>query len=124
MVYQKFNASFRLLFLALTVLLACFIAIKSLTPTMPTFSITNIDKAAHLLAYFTLGAAALPAFPRVKPLFIWLGLSAFGICIEITQGLLNTGRSLDIWDGIANASGAFLAVLAWLILTRLVQKFT
>ena len=123
MIYTNFNVKLRRLFLALTVLLAIFIAVKSLTPAIPTLSISNIDKVAHMLAYLALGAAALPAFPRVKPSIIWCGLCAFGICIEITQGMMNTGRSVDFWDGIANASGALLAIIGWVILTLLAQKF-
>ncbi len=122
--YIGFSTNLRRFFLGLTAIFAFIIAVKSLSPAMPTLSISYIDKVAHLCAYLLLGAVALPAFASVKPIFVWAGLCVFGASIEITQGLLNTGRTLDPLDGIANATGALLAVGIWIIITWLAQKFT
>ena len=124
MFYVEFNANLRRVFLGLTVLLAVIIVVKSLTPALPSLAISNIDKLAHMSAYLALGAVTLPAFSHVKPFIVWCGLCAFGASIEIAQGLLSTGRSADIMDGVANASGAVLAVVGWMILTRFAQKIT
>jgi len=124
MIYVGFSANLRRLFLGVSVLFALFIIVKSLAPAVPILSISNIDKVAHMLAYCALGAVTLPAFAHIKPLIVWCGLCVFGASIEITQGLLSTGRSFDFLDGIANAYGALLAVLGWRILTWLAKKFT
>ena len=124
MIYVEFSANLRRAFLVLTALLAVIISVKSLMPALPTLSISNIDKVAHTLAYLALGAAVLPAFPRVKPFIVWCYLCAFGVCIEITQGLLDTGRTADFLDSVANAGGATLAVAGWIVLTLFAKKLT
>ena len=108
--------------MVLTVLLVAILIVSSLTPVQPSLHISNVDKVLHTLAYFILGCVCLPAFAKVKPLFVWLGLCGLGICIEIAQGLMSTGRSADILDEVANASGAFLAVFAWFVVSKIAQK--
>lgn len=124
MLYVEFSVNLRRMFLGLAVLFALIIVVKSLMPAMPTLSISNIDKAAHMFAYCALGAVTLPAFARVKPFIVWCGLCIFGASIEIIQGLLSTGRAFDFWDGVANALGALLAVASWMLLTRFAKKLT
>lgn len=122
MIYTGFSTNVRKAFLGLAVLLATIIFVQSVTPVLTSLSISNMDKVIHVLAYLVLGAVTLPALPRLKPLMVWLGLCGFGASIELAQGLMSTGRSADILDGIANAGGAFLAVMCWRILSRLVRK--
>lgn len=123
MIYNQFGIGVRLTFTGLAIALALFIGVSSLVPARPNLLINHMDKILHMLAYLTLGAATFPAFPKVKPLLVWLGLCGFGVAIEVLQGVMTTGRSTDILDGIANASGALLALLAWAVLSRLVRQF-
>lgn len=69
------------------------------------------DKANHILAFFVLTGLALVAFPRVKPAWLALALSAVGALIEAIQGLPFVHRDCDIWDWVAD-SCAILAVMA------------
>jgi len=124
MVYVEFSTNLRRTFLVLAILLASIIVVKSVTPALPSLSLSNMDKVIHVAAYFALGLVALPALPRVRPLYIWFGLCALGASIELAQGLMNAGRTANILDGVANATGAVLAIAVWLILTRLTRKFT
>jgi VanZ family protein len=124
MLYTKFNTNVRRGLLALAFLFAVIIVLKSLTPAIPVISITNIDKAVHMSAYLALGMITLPAFADVKPFIVWCGLSVFGASVEIAQGLMNTGRSADVLDGVANATGAMLAVIVWVLLSKFSRNYT
>lgn len=124
MLYTKFNTNVRRGLLALAFLFAVIIVLKSLTPAIPVISITNIDKAVHMSAYLALGMITLPAFADVKPFIVWCGLSVFGASVEIAQGLMNTGRTADVLDGVANASGAMLAVIVWILLSKFSRNYT
>ncbi len=122
-IYKKFSMAFRLAFSALAILLAGFILVQSLTETHSSLTVSNMDKVVHLGAYFVLGTATLPALPRLKPIIVWALLSLFGGGIEIMQGMMNLGRTASFFDGLANASGALLAVLFWLGLTWALSSF-
>ena len=122
-IYKKFGITFRLASSALAILLAGFILVQSLTEAHTSLTVSNMDKVIHLLAYFVLGAATLPALPRLRPLLVWALLSLFGGGIEIMQGMMNLGRTASFFDGLANASGAFLAVLFWLGLSWALSSF-
>lgn len=124
MIYSGFGVRLRLAFTVLAIALGVFIAVSSLVPAQPSLSVNHMDKILHVMAYLTLGVATFPAFPRIQPIMTWLGLCGFGVAIEVLQGVFPTGRSTDILDGFANASGAFLALLAWIIFSKLVRQFS
>lgn len=124
MIYNRFGTRLRLAFTVLAIALAVFIAVSSLVPAQPSLSVNHMDKLLHIMAYLTLGAATFPVFPRLKPVLTWLGLCGFGVVIEVLQGAMSNGRSTDILDGFANASGALLALLAWVALSRLIRQFS
>jgi len=122
MLYTKFEQKLRWLFMGLAIALAAIILVKSLTPALPSLNINNADKFIHVIAYLILGAVTLPALPRVRPVLVVLGVAGFGAGIEVLQGMINTGRSADIYDAFANALGAVLAVIIWVLLTRYLRK--
>jgi len=122
MLYLKFRQGLRRSLLALSIIIALTILVKSLTPAMPSLSISNGDKLIHVLAYLVLGLATLPVLPRLRPLLVCLGVAGFGAGVEILQGMVNTGRSTDVYDGIANALGALLALGIWILLSRIMTK--
>jgi len=81
----------------------------------------NFDKLVHLVAYFGLGTLWMLWFVFKKPLdkkrqtiqklgVITLLVILYGIGIEILQGVLTSYRNADLWDIIANAAGAGLAL--------------
>jgi len=108
--------------MGLAIAFATIILVKSLPPALPSLSISNGDKLIHILAYLVLGGVTLPALPRIRPLLVWLGVAGFGAGVEVLQGMMNTGRSADVYDGIANALGALFAVIMWFVLTRFLDK--
>jgi len=72
------------------------------------------DKAEHFIAFYTLTALALAAFPRHSLLRIAVLLSVFGAGIELVQALPFIHRDCDFWDWVADtiAIAATLAALA------------
>jgi VanZ family protein len=77
---------------------------------------TGWDKTDHLLGFVVLGLLGQAAWPGRR---VWVlgGLLAFGVLIELLQGL--TGyRFADSKDVLADWLGVGLAALAWSIATR------
>lgn len=99
----------------ITLGLALVVAIATLTPSDRMPSAPGSDKLHHFLAF---GALAFPmAFARPRA-FLWivLGVSAYGGVIEIIQP--HVGRHGDVWDALANATGALLGATVGLVLRR------
>jgi len=122
MLYTKFGQGVRRSFIGLAIVFAAIILVKSLTPALPSLSIDNADKYLHVLAYLVLAAATLPTLPRVRPVLVVLGVAGFGAGVEVLQGMLSTGRSTDIYDGLANALGALLALGIWMVFSKIMAK--
>jgi VanZ family protein len=93
-------------------LLACTLAFGSLLPGPVVAVVSTWDKAEHFLGYFTLAAWWLGLLPRSRYLACVVAVIAFGIAIELAQGLLTTTRQLDPSDVLANSLGAGAAWLA------------
>ena len=84
--------------------------------------ISGLDKIVHALMYAALTAAYLHATPapersRVSTV-LWIALlaSMFGVIMELCQKWLTTTRTMDVFDALANAAGAFACALlacAW-----------
>ena len=74
---------------------------------LPTPSIEGIDKLQHFIGYAVLSAWAVMLFARMRAQALAaLGVIAFGIAIEVAQGVMTTDRSADSADAMANALGA------------------
>jgi len=94
-------------------LLASGVAFGSLLPGPVAATVsTPWDKANHFLGYFILCAWWLGLLPRSR----WLGgvvaVIAFGIVLEVAQGLFTATRQMEAVDVFANAMGAGGAWLA------------
>jgi len=120
-IYQSFSPGLRLVFGILAFLLAGAILVISLSPAQPSLAATHMDKVGHVTAYLLLGGLTLPALSHLRPLVVWVCLVLFGGAIELFQGLMNTGRSADLLDGVANGFGALLAILFWAVLSKLLR---
>lgn len=87
---------------------------------VPFNGISNLDKGVHAFFHFVFTLLWFLFFQKqfntvmnTKPLLVSLGLSVlFGISIEIAQELFTTTRHADVFDVLANTSGALIAVIA------------
>lgn len=79
----------------------------------------NSDKLLHLLAYAVLACLALIAVHRLRRGALWAFLmsAVYGVVDEVHQSFV-PGRSASGLDLIADALGAALVAVAWLIATR------
>ena len=84
--------------------------------------INNLDKIIHALLYAGLTAAYLHAVPLSQrarlgvALRVALSATLYGVLMELCQNWLTTTRTMDVFDALANASGAFACALpacAW-----------
>jgi VanZ family protein len=98
---------------------ATLVAALSLAPaaTLPSTSIG--DKMEHVIAYAVLGLLGAASSARGATRVI-LGLSAFGIAIELLQ-MLSPGRSPDLLDVLADIAGAGLGCGAAIALRRMTR---
>ncbi|MEI9928965.1 MAG: hypothetical protein WDN44_16400 [Sphingomonas sp.] len=78
--------------------------------------VPGTDKMQHFLAFAVLAALARAAYPRLSPLSILLGLSAFGGVIEIIQGIPAIHRDEDWLDWMTDTAAILAALaVAWLV---------
>lgn len=83
----------------------------SLSPSnTPPSGIPHLDKVLHSSAHFCLCAWFFPLNHQHLPSRVLVFSITLGVAIEILQGFV-PGRQPDIWDLVANISGAFLAYL-------------
>lgn len=101
---------------ALAVWIAMFVAIAvgSLLPArdLPPSAFDGMDKLEHLTGYGLLSGWSLLVFAtRRARIAAMLGVIAFGVLIEFAQGAFTTTREPDVFDALANATGATLGQL-------------
>ena len=95
-----------------------FAVVMALLPKPPEFAADKFgDKFHHILAFATLTALAIPAFPQASQLRIAERLSFLGALIEVFQSIPAIHRDCDVKDWIADT----LAILAVLALAQLVR---
>ncbi|MEM9168454.1 MAG: VanZ family protein [Pseudomonadota bacterium] len=69
------------------------------------------DKLAHFSAYAALGFTAALAGPARRRLWAVVLLALYGALLEGVQRLGGV-RTMDVWDGVANAAGAGVGTAA------------
>jgi VanZ family protein len=77
----------------------------ALAPGDDTAGLIPWDKAKHFIVFYGLTFLATLALPRSRFWKIGGVLLAFGIAIEILQGLPIVGRDADIFDVVADTLG-------------------
>lgn len=101
------------------------------TTNMPKPTFNNADKVFHCVAYFGLSLCwYLQYFSRKninilkrKPLLIiCLLTTAFGIFIEVLQGVFTTYRSIDAFDVLANTTGVLAAFFLIISMKKPLEK--
>lgn len=112
---------------ALWILGMCLGLFLSLMPTTPRQEIIpHLDKLIHGCAYAMLAIFAICIFEHKSARYkaiIWL--IVFGGLIELAQGYLPTGRSMEFADFIANSIGIGIGVFIarrWNILLSIERK--
>jgi VanZ family protein len=91
---------------------------------VPLGEVSNLDKLVHVFFHFVLTILCFlfvqkytNAINSLKPILISLLFSVFfGIGIEIAQELFTTTRHADVFDVLANLSGAILGVAVVILL--------
>src|SRR6476646_9866824 len=93
---------------------ALFALVMALLPHPPEVPGEPSDKIQHIAAFATLAALGTFAYPRVRTLRLFAGLSLFGAAIEVLQAIPMLHRDSDIVDWLADttACGLVLALLA------------
>lgn len=77
----------------------------ALAPGDDTQGLIPWDKAKHFIVFYGLTFLASVALPRSRPWKIGGVLLAFGVAIEILQGLPIVGRDADVFDIVADTLG-------------------
>ncbi len=69
------------------------------------------DKINHVLGFVAMTLWFCALFERRRWLMVSAAMLALGILIEVTQGLLPTGRTADVLDLVADSAGIGAGVL-------------
>lgn len=112
----------RLLFVVVFWAALVFAFTMAISPHPPPLLGTMWDKAQHALAFAVLTALALLAYPRVRPLWIGLMLSAVGALIEVVQAIPSLHRDSDYHDWIADTVAILIVLSLRVIVARLLPK--
>ncbi len=80
------------------------------------------DKVMHFLAYCVLVFLWPRAWVGTALAMFSLG-AGLGLALEIGQGILPTGRFMDIWDALSNALGAGVGVICLGLLLKRREGF-
>ncbi len=70
----------------------------------------GVDKLKHIAAFLVLTVLARAGWPSVRLWILALGLTGFGVAIELAQGLSGWGRTASLADVIADLIGLGLGV--------------
>lgn len=77
------------------------------------------DKVNHIAAFFVLTLLGRAAYRHAAVWRLGVGLSLFGILIELTQAIPVLQRDASFWDWVADST----AILVALALALLVERF-
>ena len=87
---------------------------------VPEVDIIAIDKLVHLILFAVFGILWLRSagHPTARTGFsvVVVGI-AFGIATELFQEWLDWGRTMDVWDAVADSIGVF-CVVGWELIRR------
>ena len=92
-------------------LLLASITVLAVLPKPPAAASLGWDKLNHLAAFVALGLSARWAWPQARWRHWWAGLLAYGVVLELLQGLTPT-RHAEAADVLADALGLLPVWLA------------
>ncbi|MGE0582843.1 MAG: VanZ family protein [Steroidobacteraceae bacterium] len=94
------------------ILLALAIVVASLAPPADLPKVQLWDKFEHAFAFFVLAAWFGGVLRPDRYRWLALALVAFGVAIELAQGAMGLGRTAELRDVLADASGIVIGVAA------------
>lgn len=102
-------------FWALFWLAVAFTLVMALLPQPPAVPLPGGDKVLHMTAFAVLSLLACLAFPRRRPVELFVGLAALGALIEVLQMVPALRRDAEFGDWIADclALAITLAIVAF-----------
>ncbi len=103
--------------------LVCFllISIVSMKSVMAPPSGNHFDKVLHILAYGALTFGMIFAMPKRSLVAIFTAAFIYGGFIEFLQGTLGEGRTMSLWDALANGIGALIIIGLWVLFCSLLK---
>ncbi|UGS23323.1 VanZ family protein [Flavobacterium channae] len=118
-------------FLLLAILWTVAITVASLVSmsSLPRVKIVGNDKIIHFVFYFVFvilwGLANKKSYFKIKNDWsIVLFAIVYGIIIEVLQGVLTKTRQADIYDALANSSGAVVGFVSlYCMKNKIFNKF-
>ena len=82
-------------------------------PTEPSDAPKYFDKVLHFGAFAVLTGLAILALPRTKLWPLIIGVTFYGVALEIVQGMMSLGRTASPFDVLANIAGTIFIILLW-----------
>lgn len=112
---------------AFLILVLCTMPVKGIS-TFKLLDLLSFDKLAHMLLFamqfwfIAIGQAKQHVFSYKRkrvPIIAFILTVAYGGAIELIQGYLLSGRTMDLLDMLANTIGA---IVGWLVLIAFKNK--
>ena len=100
---------------------AAFALIMAGLPNAPELKVESGDKILHMIAFAVLALLGTIAYPALRLSVLLLGLSAFGMLIELIQLFPALNRTAD-WRDLAADILAAAAVLGAIYIFRRLRK--
>ena len=100
---------------------AAFAIIMACLPQAPELKVASGDKILHMIAFAVLALLGALAYPALRLIVLLLGLSAFGMLIELIQLLPALNRTVD-WRDLAADILTAAAVLGAIFIFRRLRK--
>ncbi len=101
--------------IALYAVAVCILLYMCLAPSDGLPRVKLWDKEEHAISWFVLTASGLILSPR-RPRAIATFALAFGVFVEIVQGLMGFGRDADIHDVFADSIGIVAAFIPYVLI--------
>lgn len=94
-----------------------FIVWASLRPSGSGGAVPHLDKVFHVLVYAILAFVMATAWPKLPKAKVFWACVAFGGIMEVAQGVIASGRTASLYDGLANSVGAALGLYlaSWIV---------
>jgi len=101
----------------MSAVLVAVIVYASLAPDLALSGPEGSDKVGHFATYCGLAVWFTGLYPRTRYWKVVAGLLALGLGLEIAQGVMQLGRSAELLDMVANATGVGVGLLLAIALT-------
>ena len=83
------------------------------------FLFSGIDKAIHISIFVLLGFVFVAAFPKITFRNFFYITMIYAVATEILQEEMRLGRTMELWDLVADFVGLILGYYLYRILARM-----